>query len=92
MCKVNAEQAHTLIHWKWHLNDWVVNRLEKDGLCSPEWLVKRDKMNAKARTANANDIVDQWEAQGQIKILYRDFKNQKDTARELKAKSRGGWQ
>lgn len=49
-------------------------------------------MKAKARTADANAIVDRWEAEGQIKTLYKDFKSQKDTARDLKAKRRGGWQ
>jgi hypothetical protein len=91
VCKFNAEQAHTLIHWKWHLNDWVVSRLEDEGECTPEKLAERDKMKAKQRHKYANHIVDRWQAQGIIKTLYKDFKSQKDTARELVAQKRGGW-
>jgi hypothetical protein len=48
-------------------------------------------MNAKQRCKYANKIVDRWETEGQVKTLYRDFKSQKDTARELQARARGGW-
>ncbi|KAH8754005.1 hypothetical protein F5882DRAFT_339084 [Hyaloscypha sp. PMI_1271] len=91
VCKFNAEQAHTLIHWKWHLNDWVVSRLEDEGECTPAKLAERDKMKGKQRHKYANKIVDRWQAEGIIKTLYKDFKSQKDTARELQAQKRGGW-
>jgi hypothetical protein len=91
VCKFNAEQAHILIHWKWHLNDWVVSRLEEEGLCTPKKLAERDKMKSKQRYKYANNIVDRWEAEGIIKTLYKDFKSQKDTARELQTRARGGW-
>jgi hypothetical protein len=39
----------------------------------------------------ANKVVDRWGEENKIKTLYRDFKSQLDTARELKAKARGGW-
>ncbi|KAE9370328.1 hypothetical protein N431DRAFT_559521 [Stipitochalara longipes BDJ] len=91
VCKQNAEQAHTLIHWKWHLNDWVISRLEEEGECTPAKLAERDKMKAKQRHKYANKIVDRWQTQDIIKILYKDFKTQKDTARELKEQKRGGW-
>ncbi|KAN0106536.1 protein of unknown function (DUF4211) domain containing protein [Hyaloscypha variabilis] len=91
VCKQNAEHAHTLIHWKWHLNDWVVSRLEEEGECTPAKLAERDKMNAKQRHKYANKIVDRWQAQDIIKTLYKDFKTQKDTARELREQKRGGW-
>ena len=91
VCKQNAENAHTLIHWKWHLNDWVVSRLEDEGECEPKKLAERDKMNGKRRHKYANAIVDRWQAEGVIKTLYKDFKTAKDTARELQPQKRGGW-
>jgi hypothetical protein len=90
-CKFNAEQAHTLIHWKWHLNDWVVSHLEDERECTPAKLAERDRMNSRKRQKYANQIVDRWQAEGYIKTLYKDFKTQKDTARELQAQKRGGW-
>lgn len=91
VCKQNAENAHTLIHWKWHLNDWVVSHLEMEGECEPKKLAERDKMNSKRRHKYANAIVDRWQAEGVIKGLYKDFKTAKDTARELQPQKRGGW-
>jgi uncharacterized phage-associated protein len=48
-------------------------------------------MKGKQRHKYANKIVDRWQAEGIIKTLYKDFKSQKDTARELQAQKRGGW-
>ncbi|PBP23328.1 hypothetical protein BUE80_DR005877 [Diplocarpon rosae] len=91
VCAQNAEQAHTLLHWKWHLNDWVVSNLENEGYLKPRKLAERDKMSSNKRMKLANKVVDQWAAEGKIKTLYHDFKAQIDTARELKSQSRGGW-
>jgi len=91
VCKQNAENAHTLIHCNWHLNDWVVSHLEMEGECEPKKLAERDKMNSKRRHKYANAIVDRWQAEGVIKGLYKDFKTAKDTARELPPPKRGGW-
>jgi hypothetical protein len=79
------------MHWKWHLNDWVVSRLEEEQECTPIKLAERDKMKSRQRHKYANKIVDRWQAQGIIKTLYQDFKTSKDTARELTAQKRGGW-
>lgn len=48
-------------------------------------------MSATKRLRYANKVVDKWEAEKKIKALYRDFKSQIETARELKAQERGGW-
>lgn len=77
-----------LIHWKHALNEWVVNSLENEGHLEPSKLAARDKMKPKQRLKNANHIVDSWEANGQIKSLYRDFKGQLEAAREAK---QGRW-
>jgi len=91
VCKQNAEQAHTLIHWRWHLNDWVVSNLEQQGYLRPSKLAAREKLTTNKRMKLANKVVDDWEADKTIKNLYHDFKAQLETARELKAQARGGW-
>lgn len=91
VCKQNAEQAHTLIHWRWHLNDWVVGNLEEQGYLRPSKLAAREKLTTNKRMKLANTVVDAWEADKTIKNLYHDFKAQLETARELKAQARGGW-
>ncbi|TAQ89595.1 hypothetical protein B7494_g2060 [Chlorociboria aeruginascens] len=88
VCKKNADQAHTLIHWKYALNVWVVDTLESDGYLKPEKLAEREKMKAKQRKEYANRVVDQWEADRVIKKLYTDFKNTLETAMEDKMRWR----
>ncbi|KAH7342570.1 hypothetical protein BKA65DRAFT_401979 [Rhexocercosporidium sp. MPI-PUGE-AT-0058] len=91
VCRQNAEQAHTLIHWRWHLNDWVVGNLEEQGYLTPAKLAAREKLTTNKKMKLANSVVDAWEADRTIKNLYHDFKSQLETARELKAQARGGW-
>jgi hypothetical protein len=91
ICKSNAEQAHTLIHWKWNLNQWVLDNLEAEGYLTPAKIVEREKMKTKQRREYANGIVDKWERDGQIKSLYRDFKGQREVAREAKGSGGSGW-
>lgn len=69
----------------------MVSRLEDEDECTPVKLAERDRMNSKQRHKYANKIVDRWQGEGHIKTLYKDFKLQKDTARELQAQKRGGW-
>lgn len=71
--------------------EWVKDTLEAEGELTPAKLAEREKMKAKVRTKYANAIVDRWEAKGQIKTLYRDFRNQISAARELKQGARGAW-
>src|ERR1035441_9740776 len=70
VCKTNAEISHSLIHWKYHLNEWVIAGLEGDGYLDPEKIVERDRMRLKDRYAYANAAVDLWERNGFIKSLY----------------------
>lgn len=91
VCYANAEQTHTLVHWKFALYEWVKGNLEAEGELLPEKLAEREKLKAKRRTAYANAIVDRWEMDDQLHGLWRDFKNQISTARELKPGKRGRW-
>jgi hypothetical protein len=89
VCRDNAQQAHALIHWKYALNEWVIDQLENEGYLTPDKLAEREKMKAKKRRDHANEVVDGWEATGIIKNLYRDFKSQLEAARESK---QGRWE
>jgi hypothetical protein len=90
-CKANAQIAHTLYHWRYHLNSWVVDYLVKEGKCTPEKLVKRDKWSVKKRTKYANKIVDKMEREGEIRKLHRLYKEQVDFALEAKNEYTRGW-
>jgi hypothetical protein len=71
VCRDNAQQAHTLIHWKHALNAWVVDALENSGQLRAAKLAARLKLTPKKKRDDANSIVDQWEADGHLKDLYR---------------------
>jgi hypothetical protein len=83
-CTANAETAHALSHWKYHLNEWVITWLTSRGYCSATALLERDKMSAKKRRKRANKIVDRMVEEGVLKILWREFRNTADTARNSK--------
>ncbi|MCJ1388115.1 hypothetical protein MMC18_000960 [Xylographa bjoerkii] len=83
-CKANAEIGHSLLHWRYHLNDWILDWLENEGYETPEKIVERDKWSIKKRSDYANGVVDDMEQKGEIRALYRDFKNNLDTARNYK--------
>lgn len=87
-CMSNAETAHSLQHWRYHLYEWVVEYLESAGWNTPKLIVKRDKWSIRKRRKHANKIVDIMEEQGKIKALYGDFKKEIDTARNAK---QGRW-
>ncbi|KAF2744999.1 hypothetical protein M011DRAFT_488534 [Sporormia fimetaria CBS 119925] len=90
-CKANAQMAHTLHHWKYHLNTWVNVYLESMGHCTPEKLVQRDKWSLKKRNKAANKIVDEMERSGEIKRLHRLYREQVDYALEVSNEYRSGW-
>ncbi|KAI1326093.1 hypothetical protein F5Y16DRAFT_376365 [Xylariaceae sp. FL0255] len=90
VCNSNAETAHKLQHWKYALKTWVEDRLEHDGHMTAEKIVKREnKMSVKKRRIAANKIVDEWEANGTITSLYRDFKKLLEEGRNKSTTSRG---
>jgi aerobic-type carbon monoxide dehydrogenase small subunit (CoxS/CutS family) len=76
--------AHILQHWRYHLNEWVVEYLIQQGYCTPEQLIERDRMNDRKRQRCAEKIVDEMEGSGKIKRLYKDYKDQIKLAQEAK--------
>ncbi|KAF2966674.1 hypothetical protein GQX73_g6943 [Xylaria multiplex] len=89
VCCSNAETAHSLLHWKHALKEWVEERLDDEGWMAPEKLSEREKMKAKRRRALANDIVDGWQERGVVTALYGDFKNTLENARNQATTGRG---
>lgn len=87
-CMKNAQTAHTFEHWRFHLNEWVVEWLQKQGYLKPEEIVKRDGWKLKKRTRYANKVADKMEEVGEVKGLYRAFKAEIEAAYEAKG---SGW-
>lgn len=90
-CKANAQVAHTLHHWRYHLNDWVKGYLESNGYLTPEKLVKRDKKSDRKREAEARKIVDKMEQKGEIRKLHHLYKDQVRYAVEAVNDFKRGW-
>ena len=83
-CKQNAVIGHSLLHWRWHLNDWVVDWLKNEGYTNSDKVIERENWTTKERTKYANKIVDKMETTGEIGHLHRDFKSILDEAANYK--------
>jgi len=90
VCQSNAETAHTLIHWKHNLLEWVSDRLENDGHMTPTQIAARTKMKRKKRNKAVDAIIAQWDGQRVIESLYRDFEGVLEEARNKSTTGRGG--
>ena len=83
-CKANAEIAHALSHWRYHLNEWVLDWLQNEGYTTAEKILEREKWNIRKKRDYANEVVDTMERKGEIKALHRDFKHNVEAARDAK--------
>lgn len=83
-CKANAETAHALSHWRYHLNEWVLDWLQNEGYTTAQKIVEREKWSIRKKRDYANEVVDTMEQKGEIRALYRDFKHNLEAAREAK--------
>ncbi|KAF2646089.1 hypothetical protein P280DRAFT_464352 [Massarina eburnea CBS 473.64] len=90
-CKANAQVAHTLYHWRYHLNSWVVDYLVREGHCTEKKVVKRDGWSVRKREKYAKKIVDEMERTGEIKTLHKLYKDQVNFAFETKNEYKRGW-
>ncbi|KAF2260142.1 hypothetical protein CC78DRAFT_555703 [Lojkania enalia] len=90
-CKANAQMAHTLHHWRYHLNSWVVDYLARKGHLTADKIVQRDGWSVRKREKNANKIVDAMESEGEIRKLHRLYKENVDFAMEESNEWRNGW-
>ncbi|KAJ5491089.1 hypothetical protein N7539_002656 [Penicillium diatomitis] len=81
-CRANAYMAHLLTHWKFQLNEWVVDYLRRMGQMEDSEILRRANMSQKRSTRNAIGICKKMEEDGEIERLYRDFHIHLKTARE----------
>ncbi|PGH31828.1 hypothetical protein GX50_05380 [[Emmonsia] crescens] len=83
-CKTKATMAHTLIHWRYDLNEWIIDYLKRKGIFSDNEILEREHWSQKKRTKYANQVVDDMEEGGEINRLWRDFSTNLKAARETK--------
>ncbi|KAJ5301458.1 hypothetical protein PENANT_c009G09930 [Penicillium antarcticum] len=81
-CKGRADLAHTLIHWRYHLNEWVIDYLNGSGHMHDDEILRRNNLSTKKKTRHANHVLDQMVACGIVDGLWRDFHISLRTARE----------
>lgn len=74
--------AHLLTHWRYQLNEWVVDYLRRMGHMEDAEVLRRENLSQKRKTRNAIDVCKKMEADGEIERLYRDFHIHLKTARE----------
>ena len=74
--------AHALRHWRYSLNQTVFQWLSDDGQLTPQKVVERDAMRQKKREKEANKVVDDMEANGVMRELYHQFKQNLQIARD----------
>jgi len=90
VCESNASTAHSLMHWKYALKEWVEEQLQRMGYFTAEKLARRDKMKPKKRRQEADAVVQEWEETGAMRSLWSDFKSNLDEARNKSTTGRRG--
>ncbi|EUC31382.1 hypothetical protein COCCADRAFT_27900 [Bipolaris zeicola 26-R-13] len=90
-CKANAQVAHTLYHWRYHLYQWVKDYLKAEGHFTEKKLVKREGWSDRKRAKAAAKIVKRMEDKGQIRELYHSYKNQITAAVEADNRFENRW-
>ncbi|KAK5119008.1 hypothetical protein LTR62_000219 [Meristemomyces frigidus] len=83
-CMANAETAHNLQHWRFHLNELAIFWLEMKGYMTQEAVVKRDRKSSKKRKKEANRITDRMEREGEIRSMWSMYRKGIDEARSSK--------
>ncbi|KAL4899538.1 hypothetical protein BDW74DRAFT_189026 [Aspergillus multicolor] len=81
-CKKNAALAHKLTHWRFNLNEWVVEHLRITGYFSDKKILKRSQYSQKKKNKHAAKAVNKMIESGEIMKLWRDFQLDLRTARE----------
>ncbi|KAL6709140.1 hypothetical protein ACN47E_001956 [Coniothyrium glycines] len=90
-CQANAQVSHTLHHWRYHLYSWVKTYLRDQGLLTAEKLVWRENRSHRKREKEAQRIVDTMEETGEVRKLYRSYKDQVTFAMEVSNEYKDGW-
>lgn len=85
-CQENAAAAHGLFHWRFQLNFYVLQWLRNHGHLSEEKILERYKWNTKKKQKYSDQIVARMDARGDIRTLYKEFKQNLELARSDKPK------
>ncbi|RHZ55629.1 hypothetical protein CDV55_102852 [Aspergillus turcosus] len=81
-CKNKASLAHTLTHWRFHLNEWVVDYLEHMGYLEDDKVLERSHWSHKQRARYASEVMGSMVDSGEVQKLWRDFHTTLKSARE----------
>lgn len=74
--------AHTLTHWRYHLNEWVTDYLDHQGILSDKNILERSHWSQRRKEKYANEVVAMMIETGEIQKLWRDFHLTLKSARE----------
>lgn len=80
-CAANAEMGHKLTHWKYHLNQSLLDYLDEQGVLSAEAILAREKLSKKRREKEAENIIDVMQQTGVIQKLWKDLQSDLEDAR-----------
>ncbi|GAB7363964.1 hypothetical protein MBLNU230_g4525t1 [Neophaeotheca triangularis] len=83
-CKANSETAHSLQHWRYALNEFVMTWLIGKGYDRAAKVVERDRWSTKKRRKEANRIVDRMEKENVVANLWKEFRATVASARDSK--------
>jgi hypothetical protein len=73
-CSSKAQTAHTLLHWRYHVNEWVVDYLESQDMLRDDQVLQRSRWSQTRQAA------------GDIDRLWRDFRFIVRAARDTKVR------
>ncbi|KAL9583884.1 MAG: hypothetical protein Q9212_002448 [Teloschistes hypoglaucus] len=79
-CNANAQTAHALQHWRHALNDDVQEYLRTNGHLKDTKIVQREAWSAKKKEKNANEVVEEMEADGWMHRRHKEFKDNMNAA------------
>lgn len=74
--------AHTLTHWRFHLNEWVIEHLRCMGYLTDKEVLKRSHWKQKRKEKYAAEVVGKMIEDNEVKKLWRDFHITLRAARE----------
>lgn len=78
------DQLTRIPHRRFQLNTTVLQWLNVNGYTSPEKVVERENWSRKKREKLANKMVDGMLESGEMRSLYKQFKQNLDAARAAK--------
>lgn len=84
VCSANASTAHALHHWRYHLNQYILQWLSAQGHMSAKKILEREKWSQRRKEAFANEVVDGMVEDGEMKRLYKEFKENLEAARDAR--------